>query len=465
IEGETAVSENLIHSLTRRELLVNTGRVAAVTALAGVAIPHVHAAQNETIQVALIGSGGRGTGAAREALSSKNGPTKLVAMADVFETNLSNSYNAINAQHTDRVDVPPDRRYVGFDGYKKAMDCLNPGDIVILATPPAFRWVHFTYAIEKGLNVFMEKPIAVDAPSARRMLELGKKSVEKNLKVGVGLMCRHCPARNELHDRIQNGEIGDVLLLRAYRVSGPTGSAFVGPNRSKNSELLYQIRNFHAFLWLSGGGFSDFLIHNIDECCWMKDAWPVFAKGYGGRHYRGDDVDQNFDSYTTEYTFADGTKLMLEGRGMSGCDNEFASYVHGSKGSAVISRTGHWPSKAQMFKGQDMSRSNLIWDCGDEPREDNPYQVEWDHLLAAVKQGKPHNEVERGAKASLVTAMGRFACHTGSVITYDGMLEHTHEFAPNVDTLTMEGAAPLQADKDGKYPVPQPGLNTNREYS
>ena len=459
------MSENLTDNLTRRELLLNTGRAAAATALASIAIPHVHAAQSETIQVALIGAGGRGTGATGDALSSKNGPTKLVAMADVFETNLSNSYNAINTRHPDRVDVPPDRRYVGFDGYKKAMDCLNPGDIVILATPPAFRWVHFTYAIEKGLNVFMEKPIAVDAPSARRMLELGKKSLEKNLKVGVGLMCRHCPARNELHDRIRNGEMGDVLLLRAYRVSGPTGSAFVGPNRGKISELLYQIRNFHAFLWLSGGGFSDFLIHNIDECCWMKDAWPVVAKGYGGRHYRGDYVDQNFDTYTTEYTFADGAKLVLEGRGMSGCDNEFASYAHGSKGSAVISQSGHWPSKARMFKGQDMSRKNIIWDCGEEPKEDNPYQVEWDDLLAAVKQGKTYNEVERGAQASLVTAMGRFACHTGRVVTYEEMLEHTHEFAPEVDKLTMDGTSPLQADKDGRYPIPQPGLNTNREYA
>jgi predicted dehydrogenase len=458
-------SNNNSAGLNRRDLLVNTTRVAAATALAGVAIPHVHAAQNSVIQLALIGCGGRGTGAAGDALSSKNGPTKLVAMADVFDHRLKQSHQALTSRHEKSVIVPEDHRFIGFDGYRKAMDLLNPGDIAILATPPAFRWVHFTYAIEKGLNVFMEKPIAVDAPSARRMLDLANKSLERNLKVGVGLMCRHCPARNELHDRIRNGEMGDVLLLRAYRVSGPTGSAFVRAKPNGESELLYQIRNFHAFLWLSGGGFSDFLIHNIDECCWMKDAWPVAAKGYGGRHYRGDYVDQNFDTYTTEYTFADGAKLMLEGRGMVGCDNEFASYAHGSKGSAVISSSGHWPSKAKMYKSQSMERSNLIWDAGREPSEHNPYQVEWDDLLAAVKEDRSYNEVERGAKASLVTAMGRFACHTGQVVTYDQMLNHSHEFAPHVDKLTMESPSPLTADKDGRYLVPQPGLTTDREYA
>jgi predicted dehydrogenase len=458
-------SDQSSNQLTRREALLTSGRVAAATALAGVVVPHVHAAQSSTIQLALVGCGGRGTGAADDSLSSKNGPTTLVAMADVFDNRLKQSYDGLIKRHEKQVHVPEDRRFIGFDGYKKAMDCLNPGDVVILATPPAFRWVHFTYAIEKGLNVFMEKPIAVDGPSSRRMIELGRKAIDRNLKVGVGLMCRHCPARNELHDRIRNGEMGDLLLLRAYRVSGPTGSAFASPRRNEQSELLYQIRNFHAFLWASGGAFSDFLIHNIDECCWMKDAWPVVAKGYGGRHFRGDYVDQNFDTYTTEYTFEDGAKLILEGRGMSGCDNEFASYAHGSKGSAVISQSGHWPSKARMYKGQNMSRSNIIWNCGDEPKEDNPYQVEWDDLLAAIKQDRSYNEVERGAQASLVTAMGRFACHTGQAVTYEQMLNHSHELAPDVDKLTLDGPAPLVANSEGKYPVPHPGLSTNREYA
>ena len=218
---------------------------------------------------------------------------------------------------------------------------LRPGDIVILTTPPAFRWVHFTYAIEKGLNVFMEKPVAVDGPSVRKMVALAAKSEEKGLKVGVGLMCRHCVARKELFTRIKDGQIGDITLLRAYRMDGPTASAFSPPKPDNISELLYQIQRFHSFIWASGGAYSDFLIHNIDECCWMKDAWPVSAKSNGGRHYRGNYIDQNFDCYTTEFTFADGAKLILEGRTMSGCHNEFASYAQGTRGSAVISL--EWP--------------------------------------------------------------------------------------------------------------------------
>ncbi len=157
--------------------------------------------------------------------------------------------------------------------------------------------MHFKYAIEKGVNVFMEKPVTVDGPTSRQMLELAEQATAKNLKVAVGLMCRHCEARQELFDRIQNGEIGDLTLLRAYRMTPPVGSAFSEPKPADKNELMWQIERFHSFLWASGGCYSDFLIHNIDECCWMKNAWPVKAQAVGGRHYRGDYVDQNFDHY------------------------------------------------------------------------------------------------------------------------------------------------------------------------
>src|SRR5438552_13315014 len=187
----------------------SSGAVAAASVLAGVAIPHVHAAESHEIKVALVGCGGRGTGAADNALSVKNGPIKLVAMADVFPEKLSDSFNNLAKKHGPTVDVPEDRKFIGFDAYKKAMDCLGPGDVAIFATPPAFRWVHFTYAIEKGLNVFMEKPVAVDGPSSRKMFKLAEEAKKKNLKVGVGLMCRHCVARGELLHRIKSGKIAD----------------------------------------------------------------------------------------------------------------------------------------------------------------------------------------------------------------------------------------------------------------
>ena len=450
-------------AFSRRDLLKTSGQMAAVAGLAGSLAPHVFAGVNETIQIALVGCGGRGTGAIANALSTKSGPTKLVAVADVFEDKLSQSVSQTEKGFKDKFDVPKERRFLGFDAYRKAMDSLKPGDVVILTTPVAFRWPMFEYAITKGLNVFMEKPITTDAPTSRKMLELGKKASEKNLKVGVGLMCRHCDARQQLHDRIDDGQIGDIVYLRTYRVAGPTGSAFCAPKPKEQNELEYQIRNFHGFLWASGGAVSDFLIHNIDEGCWMMNDWPTEVKGYGGRHYRKNYVDQNFDSYTMEYTFRNGAKMITEGRYMDNCQNEFAVYAHGTKGCAVVSLSGHHPAKCAIYKGQKFAKEDLVWAY--PPPEPNPYQLEWDHLMEAIRKDKPYNEVERGTMASLVTSMGRFACHTGQLVKTDEFLQHGHEFAPDVDKLVLGGEAPLKADGNGKYPVPAPGIVTHQEYT
>ncbi|HEX3870466.1 MAG TPA: Gfo/Idh/MocA family oxidoreductase, partial [Pirellulales bacterium] len=213
---------------TRRQFVKATGTLAAAGSLLSMPLPKVHAGEDNTIRVALVGCGGRGTGAAANALETTNGPIKLVAMADVFEDKLNNSHKNLSkkfGEDKDRMDVPEDRRFIGFDGYKKAIACLRPGDVVIFATPPGFRWVHFTHAIEKGINTFMEKPTTVDGPSTRKMLALAEKASQKNLKVAVGLMCRHCEARGELFQRIKDGQIGDIVLMRAYRMQGPLGSA------------------------------------------------------------------------------------------------------------------------------------------------------------------------------------------------------------------------------------------------
>jgi predicted dehydrogenase len=463
--------------VSRRSLLKTSGETALAAslvtgaqALAAKPVPKVHVAENNTIRIALVGCGGRGTGAAVNALTVANGPIELVAMADVFPEKLESTHKSLTLQHAKlklpgKIDVPKERRFAGFDAYRKALDCLRPGDVAIFATPPAFRWVHFGYAIKKNLNVFMEKPVTVDGPTSRRMLQLADESMKKKLKVGVGLMCRHCVARQKLHDRIQDGAIGEILFMRAYRQLGPTGSAFCAPMPASwdRGELLFQIKNFHAFLWASGGAFSDFLIHNIDECCWMKNAWPVKAEGSGGRHYKMNYIDQNFDSYSVSYTFADGTKLQLEGRTMPGCKNEFASYAHGQRGSAVISTSGHAPAKCRIYRGQNMTDDDLIWSfAGKEPK---PYDLEWEHLISAIRNDRPYNEVRRGVEASVVTSMGRMAAHTGREVTYEQMLNCEHEFAPNVDKLSLTGPAPIEADEDdGTYPVPQPGLKTSREY-
>ncbi|TWU26712.1 Inositol 2-dehydrogenase/D-chiro-inositol 3-dehydrogenase [Novipirellula galeiformis] len=456
--------ENESRGSSRREFLKSSSQVAAATTLVAASAQHVHAAEDNTIRVALVGCGGRGTGAALNALSVDNGPIQLVALADVFETNLKSTHTALS-KHKDvgsKVDVPEERQFIGFDGYKKAIDCLRPGDIAIFATPPAFRWVHYGYAIEKGVHVFMEKPVTIDAPTSARMLEINKKALDKNLKVGVGLMCRHCKVRQELFDRIQNGEIGDVSLLRAYRMAGPTASAAVPPNTTDLSELQYQIKNFHGFLWLSGGAVSDFLIHNIDEACWMKNEWPVRVHAVGGRHYRGDMIDQNFDSYGMEYTFADGTKLLVDGRTIAGCKQEFATYAHGSKGLAVVSSAAHTPAKSRIYAGHNMDKGKLLWDWPE--REENPYQLEWADLIAAIRNDTPYNEVERGVMASAVTSMGRMAAHTGQEITLEKFMSHDHEFAPNIADLTLDSESPLKANTEGRYSIPMPGLVKKQEY-
>ena len=449
---------------SRREFIKNTGTIAAVSALAGVALPHVHAATSNTIQIALIGCGGRGTGAAGDALSVKNGPIKLVAMADVFDYRLKSSCDTLKRHSAKQVDVTEDRKFIGFDAYKKAMDCLKPGDVAIFATPLAFRWVHFGYAIKKGLNVFMEKPLTADGPTSRRMLKLAEEATAKNLKVGVGLMSRHSRALQELHQRIQDGEIGDLILLRGYRMHGPVGSAFSEKWPGKPSELLWQIQRFHSFLWASGGCFSDFYVHHIDHLCWMKNAWPVKAQALGGRHYRGNSVDQNFDSYAVEYTFADGSKFMMDGRCINGCNDIYSSYAHGSKGMAIVSEANDCGLPSSTYKGQNPERSNQLWVSKVDPDQQNPYQNEWNDLVDAIRNDKPYNEAKRGVEASLVTSMGRMAAHTGQEITFEEMLNSDHEYAPGLDKLTMDSPAPLLADASGKYPVPEPGIKKKREF-
>jgi hypothetical protein len=315
----------------------------------------------------------------------------------------------------------------------------------------------------------MEKPLTADGAASRRMLKLAEEASAKNLKVGVGLMSRHSRALQDLQKRIQDGEIGDVILLRGYRMHGPVGSAFSTKWPGNPSELLWQIRHFHSFLWASGGCFNDFYIHHVDHLCWMKNAWPIKAQALGGRHYKVNPegapyVDQNFDSYAVEYTFADGAKMYMDGRCVNGCNDIYSSYAHGSKGIAVVSHSNDCDPPSRTFKGQNMTRSNMLWESKLNPEERNPYHNEWMDLMTAIRTDKPYNEVERGVKASLTSSMGRMAAHTGQEITFEDMLNSEHEFAPGVDKLTMDSPSPLPADTEGKYPIPMPGITKKREY-
>ncbi|MCO5297269.1 MAG: Gfo/Idh/MocA family oxidoreductase [Fimbriimonadaceae bacterium] len=451
---------------SRRQFLQATGGLAAATAVSGFRLPNVHVQGSDMIQVALVGCGGRGSGAAVNAVSTTSGPIKLVAMADLFEDRLKSSYDNLSKGLGDKMDVPPDRRFLGFDAYQKAMACLKPGDVVILTTPPAFRWVHFGHAISKKLNVFMEKPVTVDGPTCKRMMQLGEQASAANLKVGVGLMSRHAHGLQELHERIQNGELGDIVLMRGYRMHGPAGFFESLPKPDDISHLDYQIRRFHSFLWASGGCFSDFYIHHVDHLCWMKNAWPVSAQALGGRHYKTNAdgipfVDQNFDTYSVEYTFEDGSKFYFDGRCVAGAHGIYSSYVHGTKGVAIAARANDCGGPAAIYSGQNPDSSKVVWQSKDNT---NPYQNEWDELIAAIRADKPYNEVKRGVQASMVTSMGRMAAHTGELITYQQMLDCPHEFAPGLDKQTSDAPSPLMPGPDGRYPIPEPGKKPGREY-
>ncbi len=454
-----------IDETSRREFLRTTGTVAAAGLLPGLA-RGFHLQGSDEIRVALVGCGGRGSGAAVNAVSVKSGPVKLVAMADVFQDRLDSSYQNLQENIKDRMDVPPARRFVSFDGYKQAMDCLRPGDVVIFTTPPAFRWSHYRYAIEKKLNVFMEKPIAVDGPACRKMSELNELAKAASLKVGVGLMSRHTIGMQQLEKRIRDGELGEVLLMRGYRMHGPAASFQSTSKPEGMTDLEYQIRRFHSFLWASGGCYSDYYIHHIDHLIWLKGALPVKAQGVGGRHYKSNSqgkpfVDQNFDSYVVEYTFGDGSKFFFEGRCVEGAANIYASYVHGTKGLGVASRWGDCGGPQAIYRGQNVDRAALVWQSDDES---NPYQNEWEVLIDSIRAGRPHNEVESAVNTSIATCMGRMAAHTGQEITFEQLRNCAHEFGEGVDKLDYDSPAPLLAGQDGRYPVPMPGIKRDREY-
>ncbi len=465
------MSERRKMGMPRREFLKSTAQVTALSALAGLDLPHVHAAEDNTIRLALIGCGGRGSGAVANAMaagglvlgdeagskrvrdSAASGPVQLIAMAELRPERIEQTHKALSNLLGDRIDVPKERRFLGFDAYRHAIDCLRPGDVAMLTTHAGFRAPHLEYAVEKGVNVFMEKDFAADPGGIKRIIRAGEAAEKKNLKIAAGLMCRHSSARQALIQRIRDGALGDVQLIRAYRMDPGYG---MGPFPRGENELLWQLSPGHPyqFLWSSGGIFIELMIHQIDECFWIKDSWPVAAHGVGGRFAGSTDCSQNLDSYSIEYTFADGTKAMVTGRYIPNCFNDFATFVHGTKCAAKFSGNVHAPT-CWISKDQHLDAANIDWKA--ERESVNPWQAEWDVLLAAIRSDRPHNEARRAAHSNLGAIMGRAAVHTGKVVTWDEAMASNFMFCSNAESLTAESPAPVQADAAGRYPAPVPG--------
>jgi predicted dehydrogenase len=434
-------------SVSRRKFLKQTSGALAGAALVSTIGVRSYAGEKNTIKIALVGCGGRGTGAAANALSTK-GPTQLVTMADVFPNRLDSSLKNLSRQFAGQVNVPRDRQMLGLDAYKKAIDIVAPGGLVILATPPAFRPIHVEYAVAKGCNVFMEKSFAVDAPGIRRVLKAGRMAEAKNLKIAGGLMSRHYKPLEEAVQHLHDGIIGEVITCWAYREHATVGFA---PKSPGMSELAHQIRNYSCFTWMNGSFILDWLIHNLDVCCWCKDAWPVSAQGQGGRQVRTQ-PDQLFDHYSVEYSFPDGTRLLAQGRHMDNCWGFFGDIIHGAKGSAVL---GEGIPQPRIFKGHQQTPENQIWQY-QGPRCD-AYQNEHDLLFEAIRDNKPYNEAKRSAYAAMTGILGRMAAESGKMITWEEAMASDLELAPGLDHYTMESDPPVMPDAKGGYPVAMPG--------
>ena len=432
---------------TRRQFLETSGKAVAGAALASAIATPGYAAEDNTIKIALVGCGGRGSGAALQALSTK-GPTKLWAMADFFEHRLQSSLGSLRQQKEKQIDVPQERQFIGLDGYKKAIDSLDKGDVVLLTTPPAFRPIHLEYAVQKGINVFMEKSFGVDAPGVRRVLKAGEEATRKNLKIAGGLMSRHNQPLEEAVKLIHDGMIGDVLTLWAYRMHGPVG---LGGRQPGTKELAFQIANYSCFTWLNGSFLLDWLIHNIDVCCWIKQSWPVSVQGMGGRQVRKEG-DQLFDHYMAEYTFEDGTRLVAQGRHMNKCYDFFGSKVQGTKGCAILGENIPVP---RIFKGQKPTAENLLWQS--KGPHGDAYQIEHDLFFDAIRNDKPYNEAERCAKTCLTAIMGRMAVESGQEMKWEQALNSDLVLAPGLENLTMDSPAPVMPDATGHYPIAMPG--------
>jgi len=434
-------------SSSRRDFLKDTTSVLAGVSLAGAIGARANAGESNTIKIALVGCGGRGTGATANALQTE-GPTKLVAMADVFEQRPASKLKGLARDFSKQLDVPGERQFIGMDGYRKAIDAVAPGGLVILATPPAFRPIHLEYAVKKGCHVFMEKSFAVDAPGIRRVLKAGKAAEKKNLKIAGGLMSRHYRPLELAVEQLHKGIIGDLITCWAYREHTPVG---FGAKRAGVSEMAHQIGNYSCYTWLNGSFILDWLIHNLDVCCWCKDAWPVSAQGQGGRQVRTA-ADQLFDHYAVEYSFPDGTRLFAQGRHLHNCWPFFGDVIHGTTGSAVL---GEGKPKPKIFKGHRQRAEDVIWQY--EGKGWNAYNTEHDLLFDAIREDKPYNETERCAYAAMTGILGRMAAESGQMITWEQAMASKVELAPGIENYTMTSEPPVKPDANGNYPIAMPG--------
>lgn len=430
---------------SRRSFLKTSSALAAAGTLVGGTLPLARAAHSyndETIKIGLIGCGGRGTGAAIQALDTK-GPTKIVALADVFEYRTKAALRAIKGKYADKVaeDV---KLTTGVEAYKEVIG--SNCDLVILASPPGFRPMHCEAAVNAGKHVFAEKPVATDAPGVRRFLAAAEKAKEKGLAVQVGLQRHHQSNYKATIQKLKDGAIGDIIFCRAYWNSD---GVWIRNRKAEQSELEYQMENWYYFNWLSGDHITEQHIHNLDVINWLMDSYPSQAQGQGGRQVRtGDDTGEIYDHHFVEFTYPNGTKLLSQCRHIPGCWQSVEEFAHGTKGWCDI-------SGGKIYDNSN----NVVWTA---PHGENGWEQEHVDLFASLRKGEIPNEGEYGAKSTMTSIMGRMATYSGKRLSWDDCFNSKLALADFDSIKSFKDEAPVQPIAPGKYQIPVPGSDKTK---
>jgi len=389
-----------------RRTFLKSAVAAGVLAGAAKLSSGVFAGEKSMLKLGLVGAGGRGSGAAAEALNA-DPDTRLYAMADAFDDRLVDSMGRLQKLHGARVDVPRERQYSGFDGYKQVIDSC---DVVLLATPPHFRPQHLAYCVEKGKHVFFEKPVAVDITGVRSVIKSAQEAKAKNICFASGFCYRYDLAKRETVKRLHDGAVGDVLTMHVAFNTGPLWHRGQDP---KWSDMEYQMRNWYYFTWLSGDHIVEQHVHNMDKAAWvMNGKMPVAATGLGGRQVRTEKKYGNiFDHHAVVFEYDNGIKLFSFCRQMPKCFADVSDHIVGTKGSC------------QLMKHMITGQTNWAY-TGPEP---SMYQVEHNELFAAIRAGKIVNDGESAAHSTLMAIMGRMATYTGQKVEWDWLMKKSKE--------------------------------------
>ena len=400
-----------------------------------------HAFGSDRIEIGLVGCGSRGIAVTRQALATPGGDVRLVAMADVFKSNLHTAYRTLKGKHPSQV-APDLHRYVGLRGFSELLQ--DDLDLVILATPPGFRPQHFEAAVDAGKHVFMEKPVATDAPGVHRVLAASHRAQENGLAVQVGLQRRHEPRYRQCIDRIRSGAIGDPIFARAVWNGGVMR---VHPREPQQTELEYQLRNWYYFNWLSGDHLVEQHVHNLDVINWLMDGHPTECQGQGGREVRkGPEHGQIFDHHAVEYSYPDGFKLLSQCRQIQGCTRMIGEQVYGTAGSCDFGL------------GTILDRQGRVrWRCDSKPVRDDQGRQQFQDLFAALRCGERPHEAAYAAESTMTAIMGRIATYSGKLVNWDDAFHRGPQLADTDALGSLDDTPPVLPNRTGDYDIPVPG--------